>query len=276
MDGVTWDSSYPDPARLRREVDAMIAAYVDTLLDATPQGKIVGIYLKGSARKTWDTPLDYVPEVSDVDIHIMLETEAAASYLMPIDRAVEIAAAAMRRYREAITDPLHVPRPQLLIANFLYSQPDYVPSPGGTVETVYGKPLEEPAPGAKDTREIVRRQLTEQEEYLGELGELAIDKPGKYLAVALRTMSWRVSPTAPRVLELLGLPFDVAWSSNRTALVRHLHAVGEVLLAIDYAAFYLHAWEYFLSGLQAERAGSEAVLAGARVLTRGVAIAEGS
>ena len=137
---------------------------------------------------------------------------------------------------------------------------------------MFGSPLEERPLDPAVTRELSRRQLAEPTQYLDELGMQVIDKPGKYISVSLRTMSWRVSPTAPRALEVLGLPFETAWSSNRTALVRHLEAAGEQQLAGDYVTFYLRAWDYFLSGNQDEQAGSDALLAGARVLARGIEI----
>ena len=67
-----WTDRYPDPNRIRAEVRAMTDAHVEALTVRIPPDEIAGIYLKGSAHKPWDTPLDYVPEISDVDIHLWL------------------------------------------------------------------------------------------------------------------------------------------------------------------------------------------------------------
>ncbi|MCV5928345.1 hypothetical protein OFO11_41245, partial [Escherichia coli] len=38
-----------------------------------------------------------------------------------------------------------------------------------------------------------------------------MDMPGKYLFHCLRQLTWRVGPTASRVLSLLGSSFEEAW-----------------------------------------------------------------
>ena len=64
-----WNHHYPDPGKLRHEINHMADSFVEVLLDDIPSQEIRGIYLKGSAQKEWDSPVDYVPEISDVDIH---------------------------------------------------------------------------------------------------------------------------------------------------------------------------------------------------------------
>ena len=54
----TWDDGYPDQTRLRHEVMSMAQSIVDVLLESIPRGAIKGIYLKGSAIKRWDSPID--------------------------------------------------------------------------------------------------------------------------------------------------------------------------------------------------------------------------
>lgn len=65
-----WDARYPDMEILRHEVSSMVESYVRTLLDAVPNDHTRVIYLKGSSKKRWDAPIDYVPEASDIDIHL--------------------------------------------------------------------------------------------------------------------------------------------------------------------------------------------------------------
>ena len=86
-------------------------------------------------------------------------------------------------------------------------------------------------------------------------------------------MSWRVSPAGPRVLHITGLPTEVAWSVNRTSVVSLLEEKGQERLARDYADYYLHAWEYYLSGYADGNAGRLALIAGTKVLNRGMEIA---
>ena len=53
----------------------MVASIVEALLRQIPSSEVAGIYFKGSAQKRWDSPVDYVPEVSDVDIHVLLRDD---------------------------------------------------------------------------------------------------------------------------------------------------------------------------------------------------------
>ena len=100
-----------------------------------------GIYAKGSATRAWDTVIDYVPEISDVDIHVWLVDEPSAQpVLQDLDVALAIQADLERRYKEAIHVPLHVPRPQIMLLKTLAEDPAYVPLPPHVVETLYGEP----------------------------------------------------------------------------------------------------------------------------------------
>ena len=69
----------------------MAYSFVEVLLDLVPNEAVHGIYMKGSGLKEWDTPIDYVPEISDVDIHIQFYDDADwPGYLGTLDRAIEV------------------------------------------------------------------------------------------------------------------------------------------------------------------------------------------
>jgi hypothetical protein len=71
-----WNEVYPDPALLRREALCLANAFAGALLEMIPEQDIAGIYLKGSTLKEWESPIDYVAEVSDVDIHLLFADDA--------------------------------------------------------------------------------------------------------------------------------------------------------------------------------------------------------
>lgn len=269
-----WDETYPEPERLRLEVEEAAEAFVQALLEVIPSAHIRGIYYKGSAQKEWQTPIDYVPELSDVDIHILFgEDELVERHLGPVERALEISSRAEKLYFDAVCQPVHTPRIQLVIANKLHQDPDYTPSPLETVKVRLGEGYPFHEVPSETRRAIAVKHLLDNEPYLETLGASVVDMLGKHLRLTLRTMSWRVSPTAPRVLELKGLPFVDTWSANRTQLVKLLRSSGEEDLATTYAEFYLRSWSYFLSGDVDSGAGRAAILAGSRVLRRGVELA---
>lgn len=273
---VSWGSRYPDPRILKTETACMAEAFTEVLLEEIPNSEIEGIYCKGSAVKDWDSPLDYVPEMSDVDIHILFRDDSAEDrYLGSVGQAVHVQARVEERYFSKVPQPLHVPRPQLLVLNRLLLSEDYVPSPRSTVAVLYGKDAPDPDYGDGDRiRRTDCRRLLAEADFLKQLPHQAVDRLAGYIRECLRPMSWRVSPAGPRVLHILGLPTEKAWSINRTEAFTLLKEMDQEQLGRDYADYYLHAWEFYLSGYADGSAGRSSLTAGARVLGRGGEIAE--
>jgi hypothetical protein len=267
-----WDTRYPEAAVLRREVDCLVEAYVAALFKKTPESEVAGIYFKGSAQKEWDSPLDYVPELSDVDVHLLFDDdEAEAKYLGSPEQALELQAAAEAAYFAKVPQPVHVPRPQLLVLNSFLNDADFVQTPAEAITVVYGRDYPQGAPlEPEKVKALDAKRLAGEAEYIARFPMHAVDKPAKYLWEALRGMVWRVSPAAPRVLSLLGAPFAEAWTANRTGVVALLQNLGERALAGHYSQFYLSGWDYFLSGYGDHDAGRRALLAGVDVIRRGV------
>jgi hypothetical protein len=274
----SWDERYPDPASLRREVGCMVAAYVDALLSRVPPSEIATVYFKGSAQKEWTSPLDYVPELSDVDVHVLFDDDgAAARHLGSPEQALELQAAAEAAYFAGVPDPVHVPRPQLLVLNNVAGAEDFVPTPRAAITVLHGREYAEDAPLESDkVKALDAKRLAGEAEYVARFPMHVIDKPAAYLRDALRGMVWRVSPTPPRALHLLGVPFADVWTANRTRLVSLLEDLGERDFAARYTQFYLSGWDYFLSGYGDHDAGRRALLAGIDVLRRGVELGRSS
>ncbi len=179
-----------------------------------------------------------------------------------------------RRYFAKVPSPLHTARPQLLPLNKLHRDPDFVMSPLATIATLYG--LAPDPPDYSDLariRDIARRSLLEESKAVADLPWIVVDKPGRYLWMALRNITWHVAPAVPKVLVLDGVHPGEAWSMNRTALVGRLEWADRAEMAEDYAQFYLSAWRYFLSGYADQDAARAALLAGARVMREGARVA---
>lgn len=238
----TWDDGFPDPTRLRHEVMSMAQSYVEVLLELIPHSAVQGIYLKGSANKRWDSPIDYVPDISDVDLHIdFYHDDAWRAHFGTVAQAIEVQRRVESRYISKVKEPVHTPRPQLIVVNKVMAElDDFVPSPPSTVNTLYG--LEYPA-AEYSAPEAIRRgdsvRLVENSDYLTEFPMHLIDKPGKYTWNALRALILRVSPAGPRVLHISGIETERAWGMNRTEVLSALNEVGYSELARHYAEFYL-------------------------------------
>ena len=272
----TWDNHYPNPKVLKTEVFSMAEAFTEVLLEEIPETEIKGIYCKGSVLKEWVSPLDYVPELSDVDIHLLFYDDASVEkHLGSIEQALHVQSQVEERYFSKTLHPLHVPRPQLTMLNELLHNDRYVHPPKEVVSVLYGKDAPEPDYSNPDRiRTSDCLKLLGNEEFLQRLPLQTVDRPVGYIKETLRSISWRVSPAGPRVLHILGQPTEEAWSINRTSAVSLLEEMGQEHLARNYADYYIHAWEYYLSGYTDGNAGRASVFAGAKVLNGGMAIAK--
>jgi len=237
---------------------------------------VTAIYFKGSARKPWDSPIDYVPALSDVDLHVRLASDADVEALDDIEVALDLAEAVRHTYRARVPAPLHTPKPQLNLLNALERDPTYAPSPAATVATLHGTPYE--AHALDEARRLAYREqdraaLLRHVEFARELPLRVIDRPGDLLRRIVDELTWRISPIAPRVLSMLGVPFEEAWALNRTHLVAALEERGHTDLARAYAGFYRAGWDLFLEGTEG-RAGIEAVRSAVETITLGARLAE--
>ena len=253
----------------------MAAAWVE-VLTARLGDAVTAIYVKGSARKPWDSPIDYVPALSDVDLHVRLASDADVEALDHLDTALDLADEVLRAHRARVPRPLHIPKPQLNLLNILERDPTYAPSPPETVATLHGTtyeahPLDE---GARLVlREQDRAALLATSSSSATCPMRVVDRPGALLLRIVDELNWRISPIAPRVLSMLGVPFEDAWSMNRTRLVAALEDRGYADLARAYAGYYRAGWDLLLEGPDSG-AATEAVRSAVEALTRAAHLAE--
>ncbi len=267
-----WNQGYPPRARLQGEVEAMAEAYLGAIQEVLP-GVLIGAYLKGSAVKPWDTPLDYVPEVSDVDLHLRFR-ESGAAELDRIEVGLAVQAEAERLYGEAVPAPLHLPRPNVLNLDWLEQLPlsRYVSSPLTTVRVLMG----DPPPGFPDDHAKVvaldREALLKVQG--SDLSGLALDTPGRHQFLAIWDVSFRMSPMPSRVASVLSGDSERAWGANRSTLLRWLVELGEGELAAALVRYYLACWRVFLSGRRDYEAGRKVLLEAAAILRLGVEVGQ--
>ncbi len=255
---------------LRLEVWGMADAYLAALLEVSTDGSIGGVYLKGSSNRPWDSEIDYVPELSDVDIHVRLTTDAD-SVVHSVDFAFEVARVALEGYRRRFPRPRHTPRPQLFFLERLEELAGYLPSPSGSVRTLFGREYQGGTEsaysgvGPSDVERFLADATFVQHELAGKI----IDRPGRLLWQVVSSLTFRVAPAGPRLLTRLGVPPYQAWSLNRTGIVHELYARGQGSLGGHYADFYRAGWEGFRSGFSDDAAAHRAVSAACRLYADG-------
>ena len=211
-----WEEPYPDPELLRLDICAMESAIVNALFSVFPTDGVLGVYAKGSTVKTWDSPVDYVPEISDLDIHVRISGECAENNpLSAISEYITFQRIMESEFRMKRPNPIHLPRPQVIFLNYLASIPNYVPSPRKTVKTLYGEPYDDKTDITGERyKKTILDTAYELQKNLHLTSQRFFDKFGKYNFSAIRSISYRISPSGPMLLILGGIPFKDAWEKT--------------------------------------------------------------
>lgn len=249
----------------------MARAYVNALLSQLSRDSIVGIYAKGSAYRRWDSVIDYVPELSDVDIHVRVRDDDGQTTLRTLGPALDVAERALKTFSALHPSATHQPRPQLIPVSEIEGLSGFRPAPAGTVHTLFG----EPDPGADREQyagvapEDRARFVLDADFVARELPLKVIDRPGARAWSTVSRLTFRVGSTGPRLLTQLGMdPYD-AWSLNRTSVVDALCTLEHSDLAEAYADFYLAGWDGYRSGFRDSDAARRALLAADRLFRLG-------
>ncbi len=244
----------------------MNASFVAVFFKHIPRTHVKGIYFKGSASKPFNSPIDYVPGTSDIDIHVELVDMRRFEKAFNPQTALRFSQSIERAYARRIARPIHIPDLQVMFLNELEKQGGYRRSPPGTVITLYGAPYLAGADDAPRARAKENLREYSRDPVLSPLK--LFYKHHRRIGRVFQDFSWRVSPIGPSVLCLKGVPYARAWGMNRTAVVVELRKHGETALARDYAAYYRYAWDFFLSNETNLAAARKGILAAIRVLRR--------
>jgi hypothetical protein len=241
-----WDSLM---ARAKEDVLASVEAWT-TVLSETLGNWLSYAYAKGSALKRWDSPIDYVPVLSDVDIHINLKQDASLFYSSedPFSDALHMSRSYEREFLMRKPEHLHVPRSQVIVLDKLVKLVDFVPADLDKVRVLIGDPPQDELPAAERIREIDLKNILQLEEFLERMPHRVSDRVGMDFWQLIREMAFRVSPTPVRLLsQTHDSPLEL-WSLNRTRICEALETEGYTEISKHYRGFYEQGWELFLSG----------------------------
>lgn len=254
--------------QVRRDVDCCIEIWTE-ILSKDLQDRVENAYAKGSCVKHWDSPIDYVPVFSDVDIHIKLR-DGRNFYPDSYEGFVESLStteAYERRFRERNSDSVHLPRVQVVLLNPNLSDPDFMlPWDLGVIRPMVGEPRLDAPPDPGHLRRMDMRNLLNQVDVLEALPLSACERTGLDYWILVRRLGWRVSPTPVRLLsQVVEDPLRV-WGLNRTDVCEELEAHGFGDVSTSCKEYYLSGWEAFRSDFRDSSAMREALKAAYRVL----------
>jgi len=241
--------SYP-LKKAKLEVDSCIRVW-RRILEEHFGDKIEYVYVKGSSVRVWDSPIDYVPVLSDVDIHIKLREGSSLfeENAKQFEEGLAISAEYEERFLDENPDPLHVPRVQVMALNRHLSNPDfvlpaYIPGQNVLIGKIDSWTVQHP----DEVKAVDLRNLLRLRDVLAPLPERVMDRVGIDLIALIRMLCYEVSPAPVRLLsQFEDDPYRV-WDMNRTAIYAELKKHGFTDLAESYRDYYLTGWEVFRSG----------------------------
>lgn len=251
--------------KARDDVNACITVWKEILSE---EGREVEYaYAKGSATKAWDSPIDYVPEISDVDIHVSTAKEDGL-FNPPndFDDAMHISEQYETRFHKIKPDAFHMPRSQIMRIRQMKQHEEYCPPRISDVLILIGEPKQEELLDIDTIRKHDMTNLIKMEEYIEPIPRQVFDRAGHDFWSIIRSMSWRVSPTPVRILSQTHEdPIDL-WTWNRTKIEQELRNQDYESIADSYCGFYLSGWDLFLSEFKNLKAYRDVVTHGYNLL----------
>ncbi len=245
---------YPQE-KAKREVHSCIEAW-KTLFETRFEGRIEYAYAKGSGVKKWSSPIDYVPLLSDVDIHMKTRGDESlfGSPKTAVDEALEVSGEYERLFLEMNPDPLHVPRTQVVVLNDAVKDPRFLlPLESDDIYVMFGEPDLRKAPLKEKMRAVDHENLMELEGVLHSLPMSVMDKTGLEYWYLIRRLVWHVSPAPVRLLTQVVEDPEEAWIWNRTKVCDKLEEHGFLGVSQSYRDYYLLGWEMFFTDLRDTR-----------------------
>ncbi|MFX1482589.1 MAG: hypothetical protein ACFFCP_05295 [Promethearchaeota archaeon] len=245
----------PDYSELMRKAREDTECAVEVWATILPEflgSRLDCVYAKGSALKPWDSHIDYVPILSDVDIHIGLKDDAAlfVGSSEDFDAAMDLSAQCEDEFVQRRPDYLHIPRMQVIETRFLKQSDKYTPPRLKDIRILYGTPILAEPPSPEAIRQSDLERVLEDEEFVDDLPRRILDRTGLDFWAIIRAMVWRVAPAPVRILtQINDDPLDV-WSWNRSKIYEELIAAGYDSLAKHYHGFYTSGWQLYLSNFQ--------------------------
>jgi len=239
---------YPQE-KVKREVYSCIETW-KTIFETRFEGRIEYAYAKGSGVKEWSSPIDYVPFLSDVDIHVEVGGDGSlfGSPETALKEAVEASAEYEEAFLERNPDPLHVPRTQIVVLNDAVKDPRFLlPLESDDIHVMFGEPELRKAPLKEKMRAVDHKNLMELEGVLRSLPMSTMDKTGLEYWYLIRRLVWHVSPAPVRLLTQVVEDPEEAWMWNRTKVCDKLEEHGFHGVSQSYRDYYLLGWEMFFT-----------------------------
>ena len=212
------------------------------------------IYVKGSAVKPWKSIIDYVPQISDIDIHVKIRNDHPSELVQPsLETSLKVGPEYEKRFIKFNVNSRrsynHIPRIQMvLLNNVLDRKFNFVFPRIKDIHILYGEPhFPEEVSGDyirnQDREELLKLPVLLQKSYKNLLDRS--DPLEMY--ILLRRICFVISPSPVRLLTQLLQdqdPYDI-WTWNRSTIKQNLEVCNLRDLASEYSQYYTLGWDLY-------------------------------
>lgn len=209
------------------------------------------IFTKGSSVKKWESDIDYVPIISDVDIHIKLRDKRK---LLQYSNSFEVADSFSKNYEQnfnsSCTDinytPTHFPRVQIVQLEFSGRKGYVVPPRQQDVVWIQGKgDFPEEFDHGK-LKLMDKKNLLGEKLFIDSIPNTLLELSGLEYYTLLYKINSRISPSPIRLLTQVvnKNPHDI-WASNKTSIRNLLLDNNYNEIAEYYEQYYFNGWKLF-------------------------------
>ncbi|MCY3414661.1 MAG: hypothetical protein INQ03_23630 [Candidatus Heimdallarchaeota archaeon] len=220
------------------------------------------MYIKGSAIKPFESYLDYVPVVSDLDIHVAIGSEYLFDQgLDGIQHSLNFTRQYDNLFKDQRSDFLHIPRSQVIFIDQLERKIDVIPPDYTKVQFLIGS-IDDVKPYNLDIefiKQVDRKRLKEDFDSIQNIAYSIFDRIDMDFWQLLRRLQWKVSPNPIRLLSQEienSLPL---WELNRTSIVKLLKEYDFTSVAQHMEQYYLNAWLLFQDGFNSNELYRKAI-----------------
>ena len=200
----------------------------------------------------WETDIDYVPRISDVDIHIKLlhSRKKILTKENPLNQSLFLSKFYETNFNqyclEKNYEPVHLPRVQIVQLDFHGRKGFVVPPREQDIFWIQGKGTFAAEMDLNLVIIIEKRIFLNELLFILYITETLFELSQLDYYTLLYKLNSRISPTPIRLLSqvLNDNPHDL-WALNKTSVKRKLLESGYHELATHYENYYLNGWKLF-------------------------------
>lgn len=247
--------------QIKKDINIAVDVWKELLQDIE---YIEYIYVKGSAFKEWTSDIDYVPHISDLDIHVKLENVSKTKHptrITPLHQeSFELGYNLTNNYEKLFYDKckeknhesFHIPRIQIVQLNLHGGSGYNVPPRTQDITMITGSIISKPEFSHDKVRRMDKRNVLVEKDFLDSFAEKLFYLSSYEYFDLLYKITGKVSPFPARLLNQILLnenPHDI-WTWNKTKIHGELIKQGFKTIAEFYKQYFLSGWKLFESKFQ--------------------------